>query len=158
MHMQAMTRRLAAIGVVSILVLSGCASGPRIVTNSAPDFNISDYRTFSYLSPLSSDRGNVRSILSTHLMDATTRELEAIVLKYRHQLPQTEIARHLRVGAPRVTRLLQSATKRLREALESRFELRAHDRSANTELFRTVERMLARTDAEMGRRAPGKRA
>lgn len=59
-----------------ILLLAGCASGPTIITNSAPDFNLADYRTFGFLEPLSSDRGNVRSIISTHLIDATTRELE----------------------------------------------------------------------------------
>jgi hypothetical protein len=56
--------------------LASCASGPRIVANSAPDFNLADYRTFNFLQPLSSDRGDVRSLISTHLIDATTRELE----------------------------------------------------------------------------------
>ncbi len=56
--------------------LAGCASGPRIVANSAPDFNLADYRTFNFIQPLSSDRGNVRSLISTHLVDASTRELE----------------------------------------------------------------------------------
>ena len=65
-----------AIMLVALIVLTGCASGPRIITNSAPDFNIADYRTFSFLDPLSSDRGNVRSLISTHLINATTRELE----------------------------------------------------------------------------------
>ena len=59
-----------------ILLLAGCASGPTIITNSAPDFNLADYRTFNFIQPLSSDRGNVRSIISTHLIDASTRELE----------------------------------------------------------------------------------
>ena len=67
--------RIACV-VGTLLVLAGCASGPRIITNSAPDFNIADYRTFSFLDPLSSDRGNVRSLISTHLINATTRELE----------------------------------------------------------------------------------
>ncbi len=59
-----------------ILLLAGCASGQTIITNSAPDFNLADYRTFGFIEPLSSDRGNVRSIISTHLIDASTRELE----------------------------------------------------------------------------------
>ena len=60
---------------IAALVL-GCASGPQIVANSAPDFNLADYRTFNFLQPLSSDRGEVRSLMSTHLIEATTRELE----------------------------------------------------------------------------------
>ena len=62
--------------LLSIFLLAGCSSGPTIIANSAPDFVLSDYRTFSFLSPLSTDRGNVRSLNSTHLINATTRELE----------------------------------------------------------------------------------
>lgn len=75
--MRCVNNRIRLGGVVVLMaVLAGCASGPRIVTNSAPDFNLADYRTFSFLQPLSSDRGNVRSLISTHLIDATTIELE----------------------------------------------------------------------------------
>lgn len=87
----------------------------------------------------------------------TARELEALVLKYVYRLPQTQIAASLDVGAPRVTRLLQSATRRLREALEARFELRIRDDAPTLEraaLSGVVERMLSRTEAELGRRAP----
>jgi hypothetical protein len=73
------TRRMAAL--LPVLLLAACASGPRIVTNSAPGFNLADYRTFDFLQPLSSDRGNVRSLISTHLIDATTRELEMAGLR-----------------------------------------------------------------------------
>ena len=61
---------------IGLLILGGCASGPKIITNRAPDFNIADYRTYSYLQPLSSDRGDVRSLISTHLITATDRELQ----------------------------------------------------------------------------------
>jgi hypothetical protein len=71
--------RLGILFVAAFLV--GCASGPRIVTNSAPDFNLVDYRTFAFLQPLSTDRGNVRTLMSTHLIEATTRELELAGLR-----------------------------------------------------------------------------
>ena len=67
--------KLAATALAAIL-LTACASGPTIITNSAPDFNLADFNTFSFLQPLSTDQGNVRSINSTHLIEATTRELE----------------------------------------------------------------------------------
>ena len=74
---------LTRLGILSVAAfLVGCASGPRIVTNSAPDFNLADHRTFNFLQPLSSDRGNVRSLISTHLIDATTRELEIAGLRH----------------------------------------------------------------------------
>ena len=84
--------------------------------------------------------------------EMTSRELQAVVLKYRHHLPQTEIARILRVGPPRVSRMLQSATMRMREAIVRRF-----DRQSDWEvggagwdaLLATLERMLARAEADV---------
>ncbi len=60
---------------------AGCASGPNVIANRAPDFDIANYRTFDFMQPLSTDRGNVRTITSTHLIAATTRELELAGLK-----------------------------------------------------------------------------
>ncbi len=62
-------------------LLTACASGPTIITNSAPEFNLADFRTFGFLQPLSTDQGNIRSINSTHLIEATTRELEMAGLR-----------------------------------------------------------------------------
>ena len=70
------TRAVSSGVALAAIVLGGCASGPNIVTNSAPGFDVTQYRTFDFLQPLSSDRGNVRSLISTHLIEATTRELE----------------------------------------------------------------------------------
>ncbi len=69
-------------GMLAVLLsITGCASGPTIIANSAPDFNISDHQTFSFMRPLSTDRGNVRTLTSTHLINATTRELELAGLR-----------------------------------------------------------------------------
>ncbi|MCA9315423.1 MAG: sigma-70 family RNA polymerase sigma factor [Planctomycetes bacterium] len=79
----------------------------------------------------------------------TLRELEAVVLKYRHHLPQTEIARVLGVGPPRVTRLLQSATQRLRAALETQFELRPLEVGESHALRHAVAQLLERAAVEL---------
>ena len=57
-------------------LLAACASGPRVVTNQDPDANFANFKAFDFLQPLSTNRGDVRSIMSTHLMDATTHELK----------------------------------------------------------------------------------
>jgi hypothetical protein len=64
--------RLAAIATI----LSGCASGPTIITNSDPAADFMSMQTFDFMQPLSTDTGNVRSLLSTHMIAATTDELE----------------------------------------------------------------------------------
>lgn len=66
--------------ILTLLViglLGACASGPSIVTNAAPGFDASAYRTFGFLDPLSTDREGMRTILSQELIAATARELEA---------------------------------------------------------------------------------
>jgi hypothetical protein len=78
--------QLAATLLAAIL-LTACASGPTIITNSAPDFNAADFNTFGFLEPLSTDQGNVRSINSTHLIEATTRELEMSGLRREDSNP-----------------------------------------------------------------------
>lgn len=108
---------------------------------------------------LSVSQAETARVLGRSLEDAwsqlTVRELEAVVLKYRHRLPQTEIARILRVGAPRVTRMLQSATKRLRQAIVARFD-RHSDWEAGgrgwDDLLATVESMLTRTEVDVDAR------
>jgi hypothetical protein len=70
------------VAIVSLLLLAACSSGPRVVTNAAPGFDIVGFQTFSYLQPLSTDNGNVRTILSNELIAATTRELEMAGLRH----------------------------------------------------------------------------
>ena len=66
-----------SILIASSLLLLGCASGPRIVTNSDPSADWSTYRTFGFFEQLDTDRGNVRSITSNQLIESTTREMQA---------------------------------------------------------------------------------
>ena len=74
---------LCGIGLLAITAtLAGCASSPNIVANSSPDFNLANYQTFSFMEPLSSDRGGARSLISQHLVSATTRELEMQGLRH----------------------------------------------------------------------------
>jgi hypothetical protein len=73
--------------LIALITMAACASGPRIITNSAPDFRVADYETFGFLQPLSSDRGNVRTLLSTHLVNATTSELEKFGLRFSENNP-----------------------------------------------------------------------
>ena len=55
--------------------LASCASGPSVIANRAPDFDLVNYRTFDFMQPLSTDNGNIRTIISTHMMTAAEREL-----------------------------------------------------------------------------------
>ncbi len=68
-------RKPILLMLVSAL-FAACASGPDVISNRAPDFDIANYRTFDFMQPLSTDNGNIRSIVSMHMMAAAERELE----------------------------------------------------------------------------------
>lgn len=69
--------RIHALGVLLVATLfASCASGPGVIANRAPDFNLMNYRTFDFMQPLSTDNGEIRTIISTHMMAAAERELE----------------------------------------------------------------------------------
>ena len=69
-------RGVWALALVAVS-LAGCSSGPRIITNSDPTVDWTQYRTFGFFQTLGTDRNTVRTIMSTQLIESTTREMEA---------------------------------------------------------------------------------
>ena len=61
--------------LATAFILTGCASGPSIHTNADPTADFMSISTFGFMRPLSTDSGNVQSLLSTQLIAATTDEL-----------------------------------------------------------------------------------
>lgn len=68
--------RTLGLFLVLAVILTACSSGPRITSNSDPAADWSQYRTFGFFNPLTTDRGGARSLTSTQLIAATTREME----------------------------------------------------------------------------------
>lgn len=68
-------------GIV-LLGLAACATGPQIDTLQAPDADYSRYETFSYVSPLGTDRAGYASIISQQLVFSTRREMELRNFEY----------------------------------------------------------------------------
>jgi hypothetical protein len=62
--------------LISLMTFAGCASGPTIHTNSDPTADFMAISTFGFIQPLSTDSGNVQTLLSTQLIAATTDEFE----------------------------------------------------------------------------------
>ena len=66
-----------SILLIGSLLILGCSSGPRIITNSDPSADWMSFQSFGFFQPLGTDRGNVRSIMSNQLIESTTREMQA---------------------------------------------------------------------------------
>lgn len=75
----AMTRYL---GLLAALSLTGCAVTPTVSTESAPGIDFGAFRTFSFISPLSTDRAGFHTLVSQQLMFSTRRELEVRGLEF----------------------------------------------------------------------------
>jgi hypothetical protein len=84
------TTRLAnlftLIGV--LLVCAGCASGPKVRSNSDPQANLAGYQTFGFVEPFGTDRAGYSTIVSGQLKNAVRRELETRGYKYAQDKPQ----------------------------------------------------------------------
>lgn len=77
--MTRVARNLVSVSAVwsVAFALFACASAPNVISNRAPDFDIANYQSFGFMDPLSTDPDGVRTLISTHLIDSTTRELES---------------------------------------------------------------------------------
>ncbi|HEY2591821.1 MAG TPA: DUF4136 domain-containing protein, partial [Steroidobacteraceae bacterium] len=71
----------ALIGAAMLAMLSACAVGPEIRTQSAPELDLSRYATYDYVARAGTDRGNYRSITTRYLQEAVDREMAARGLK-----------------------------------------------------------------------------
>lgn len=68
---------LLLYSLFSLLLLSGCASGPTIRTNTDPGVDFSTFRTFGFFQPLATDREGYQSLISQQLVASAERELTA---------------------------------------------------------------------------------
>lgn len=68
--------------VVLSIVLAGCAATPTVRTDSAPGTDFASFRTFGFVTPLSTDRAGFHSLVSQQLMFSTRRELEVRGLEF----------------------------------------------------------------------------
>jgi hypothetical protein len=73
----ALHRLLLACSLLSLLAVTGCASGPTIRSNVDPATDFSGFRTFAFLTPLSTDRAGYQSLISQQLVTSAERELVA---------------------------------------------------------------------------------
>lgn len=69
-------RSAAATLVLAAIVLTSCASGPKIYTNQDPDADFSQYKTYGF-AQLDTDKYRYSSLLSQYMTTAASRELEA---------------------------------------------------------------------------------
>lgn len=77
--------------VLAALALAGCASGPAVRTDSAPGVDFASYRTFGFVSPLSTDRAGFHTLVSQQVVASARRELEVRGLEFQPDPAQADL-------------------------------------------------------------------
>lgn len=77
--------------IAAALLLTACASSPRIETRQAPDVDFSEYETFAFVDPLGTDRAGYASLISRQLKFSIRRELEMMGFTYTEEQAQADM-------------------------------------------------------------------
>ena len=83
--------RRGLLGLFAALVLAGCATGPNVRTSAAPSIDFASYRTFGFVSPLSTDRAGFHTLVSQQVMTSARRELEVRGLEFQPNPDQADL-------------------------------------------------------------------
>ena len=76
-HLHSLLRRMLLIGTLTLLT-AGCASAPRITTNTNPAADFASFDTYNFMPVLGTDRPNgVQTPLSAMLTSAMSREMSS---------------------------------------------------------------------------------
>lgn len=76
-HRHSLLRRMLLIGALALLT-AGCASAPRITTNTNPAIDFASFDTYNFMPVLGTDRPNgVQTPLSAMLTSAMSREMSS---------------------------------------------------------------------------------
>jgi hypothetical protein len=60
-----------------VLTLTACSSQPTVRSDQAPDVNLNQYKTFSFVEELATDRAGYTTLVTQHFKDAIVAELTA---------------------------------------------------------------------------------
>ena len=80
-------RFVIACTTVATLIISGCASGPKVRSDAAADVNFSAYKTFAFIAEPATDKAGYSTLVTQHFKDAITKEMAAAGYSYSESNP-----------------------------------------------------------------------
>jgi hypothetical protein len=70
------------ITAVATLIISGCATGPKIRTDAATDVNFAGYKTCAFMPEPATDKAGYTTLITQHFKDAISAEMGALGYQY----------------------------------------------------------------------------
>ena len=80
-----------------ILVLGGCATGPKIRVDMDPGTDLRSYKTFAFFEPASTDGTQYTTLISARLKQSTRAQLERLGFVYAEAEPDLRVNFFLKV-------------------------------------------------------------
>lgn len=71
-----------AVTAVAVLLMAGCASGPKVRSDAAANINFTSYKTFSFMPEPATDNPAYSTLITQHFKDAITAEMMALGYQY----------------------------------------------------------------------------
>lgn len=70
------------ITAVATLIISGCATGPKVRTDAATNVDFSSYKTFAFMPEPATDKAGYTTLVTQHFKDAISAEMAALGYQY----------------------------------------------------------------------------
>ncbi|WP_290887396.1 DUF4136 domain-containing protein [Arenimonas sp.] len=85
------SRLWQAVALLSVVLLAGCATGPRITTDADPSADFARYRSFAFYEPLAVETEGYSTPSSSRMKAAVRREMEARGYVYDESAPDLQV-------------------------------------------------------------------
>ena len=77
-----MNNVLMACLTVAVLVITGCATGPKVRSDAAANVNFSGFKTFAFMPEPATDKAGYATLVTQHFKDAISAEMTALGYQY----------------------------------------------------------------------------
>lgn len=105
------TKRLTMLFcAAAALLITSCASGPNIRTDTAPNTDFSSYRTFGFMPELATDKAGYTTLITQHFKHSITREMTNRGYTYSETNPDLLVNFNSNVESRSETRTMPAAT------------------------------------------------
>ena len=81
-------KRIIMIAATSLLLLTGCATGPTVRSDAAANTNFSAYKSFGFMEKQPTDNADYTTLVTQHFKDAISAEMSALGYQYTETNPE----------------------------------------------------------------------